>query len=522
MTEMILNLMPVLVIPCGAIVVLLISSWWKRANSEFLLVLGLATLAATIWFAWSAFLGPVAGTGTLEPWNHGTWNLKLGTFFTFDHLSLLGIIILSVSTAIALVASLNYITERCAPFGEYVTLMLFAALGAAIMVSSQNLIIVFIGLEILSIASYVLAGYNSKGAASVEASVKYFTLGAISSAIFIFGIAFFYGATGGLDIIVVAEGFSLPPIGGTLKGSTAYLLAMALILTGLSFKAALVPFQWWVADVYQGAPLPVTNFFATTVKIAAFVLFIRIMGASLVEAMGPASTVLGVSFSPKLTGAVAIMAVATMTFGNLAALFQENVKRMLAYSSIAHAGYLTIALLCAGANMQLASASLLFYLLAYVLMTAGAFAVLIYLGSSPPLPSGERAGVRGTEKTYLSDISGLGRKSPYLAAAFAAFMLALAGIPPMSGFFAKFFIFKTAIQSGWTWLVIVAVLNSLVSVYYYMRPVVSMYFGGAEDKKLAGPEEAENYSVIGVIIFCLISTILLGLFPNTILLILGR
>ncbi len=515
-------MMPVLAIPCGAIVVLLISSWWKRVNSELLLVLGLATLAATIWFSWGMFLKPVVDTGTLERWN-------IGTFFSFDHLSLLGIILLSLSTAIALIASLNYITDRVAPFGEYVTLMLFAAFGAAIMVSSQNLIIIFIGLEILSIASYVLAGYNSNGEASVEASVKYFTLGAISSAIFIFGIAFFYGATGGLDIIVVAEGFSLPPIGGTLKGSTAYLLAMALILTGLSFKAALVPFQWWVADVYQGAPLPVTNFFATTVKIAAFILFLRIMGASLVEAMGPASTVLGVNFSPKLTGVVAILAVATMTFGNLAALLQEDIKRMLAYSSIAHAGYLTIALLCAGANMQLASSAILFYLLAYVLMTAGAFAVLIYRSSSlqaaptassyPPLTKGGRGGF---ERTSLSDLSGLGRKSPYLAASFAAFMLALAGIPPMSGFFAKFFIFKTAIQSGWTWLVIVAVLNSLVSVYYYMRPVVSMYFGNSEIREFANSKEGENYSTIGVIIFCLIATILLGLFPNTILLILSR
>lgn len=457
------QLLPAIVVLAAAVVILLLSSWWKKINSEFLLVAAVVGLAASVWFSWVWWLKGVTFFGTSFP-----------LMFTFDKLSLVGFIFIALTAALVLIASHNYLMARKLPWGEFLVLALFAVFGAYVLISATNLVMFILGLETLSLSAYVMAGYDASNALSREAAIKYFIMGAVASAIIIFGIAFYYGATGSLDLAAVST------------NAPMLRLASGLIIAGLFFKIAAVPFQWWTPDVYQGAPLPVTSFFATIVKTAAFMALFRVM--------------------PSLDAVVVIpaVAIATMTFGNLAALWQDNIKRMLAYSSIAHAGYILLAFTFFKANPAVTSSSMMFYLLTYMMMTLGAFAVLVHLSDA----AGECADI--------SALTGLGKKSPYLALAMTVFLLSLAGFPPTGGFFAKFYLFKAVVQHGHVGLVIVAVINSLISVYYYMRPVVSMYFGAGEMQK--GP--AHYYSTAGVIIFCLIMVMLLGLFPSTILTIL--
>lgn len=445
-------------------------------NAELILVLALAGLSASIWFSWLSWLGGIVFV-----------NAGVPLMIAFDNLSLVGIVIFAVSSGLSMLSAYNYAVEFKLPWGELLSLMLFAVFGAGIMASGTNLIVIFIGLEILSVSAYVMAGLNKNDSASQEASIKYFLLGAVASAIFLLGIAFFYGATGALDISYFASQVSDPLM---------FYLAVGLIVTGLGFKAAVVPFQWWTPDVYQGAPIPATTFFATTVKAAAFVVFFRLIGSF--------GLVQNVNLSELLAG----IAILTMTIGNLSALFQDNIKRMLAYSSIAHAGYILLAFLFIKQDPDIARASMFFYLIAYIIMTGGAFSVLSFLSY-------------GKERTEMADVHGLGRRRPLLAMLFSLFLLSLAGFPPTAGFFAKFFIFKSAIQHGYVTIVVIALLNSMASVYYYMRPVVSMYF--SESKHLSREYvENVNYATIGVIIFSAIAILALGLFPSTILLILQR
>lgn len=455
--------LPAIVVLAAAVVILLLSSWWKKINSELLLVMAVAGLAASVWFSWVGWLKGVTFFGVSFP-----------LMFAFDKLSLAAFMFIALTAALVLIASHNYVTARKLPWGEFLALVLFAVFGAYVLTSATSFIMFILGLEILSLAAYVLAGYDASATLSREASIKYFIMGAVASAIIIFGMAFYYGATGSLDLAAASTNAPM------LK------LASGLIIAGLFFKIAAVPFQWWTPDVYQGAPLPVTAFFATIVKMAAFLALFRVMSSLDAVVVIPA------------------VAVATMTFGNLAALWQDNIKRMLAYSSIAHAGYILLAFTFFRANPAVASSSMMFYLLTYMMMTLGAFAVLVHLSNATE------------ERVNISNLAGLGKASPYLALAMTIFLLSLAGFPPTGGFFAKFYLFKAVVQHGHVGLVIVAVINSLVSVYYYMRPVVSMYFGAGDVQK----SPAYSYSTAGVIIFCLMMVMLLGLFPSTILTIL--
>jgi NADH-quinone oxidoreductase subunit N len=389
----------------------------------------------------------VAAFQTYLLWGHkGT---DFARMVYVDNFSFFFYFIFILGTALTLMLSRHYLEDYGKNIGEYYALTLFATVGMMLMASGAHLIMIFLGLEIMSIAVYVLAGLFREDARSNEAALKYLLLGAFSSAFLLFGMAMLYGATGGTlfldDLPKVLAGHDF------LKPLT--LLALALLIVGFGFKVASVPFHMWTPDVYEGAPTTITAFMAVGVKAAAFAAFARLMFLAF-----PA-------FKPDWTMLLWVLALATMTLGNVVAIAQTNIKRMLAYSSIAHAGYLLVAIIAAN---QLGAVSLLYYLLAYTLMNLGAFGVVILVGRK--------------KDSYLSiyDYSGLGFQHPALAAAMALFMFALAGMPPTAGFVGKFYIFSAAVQAGYIWLAILGVMNSLISVYYYLRITVLMYMKPAE------------------------------------------
>jgi NADH-quinone oxidoreductase subunit N len=340
--------------------------------------------------------------------------------------------------------SIPYLKRAGLQHGEYYVLIVFATLGALLMAGSTDLVLTFIGLETLSLAVYVLAGFERSKMESAEAALKYFLLGAFASAFLLFGIALVYGATGATRLQDIALALRAHPAQPLVLH-----VAMLLIGVGFAFKIAAVPFHMWTPDVYEGAPVSVTAFMAAVVKAAAFAGFARVFW----EAFP--------SLGDEWTGFLAVAAVLTMTWGNVVAIQQKNIKRMLAYSSIAHAGYLLVAMVAGGADGR---GALLFYFVPYALMNLGAFAVVAAV---------ERQ--KGGDAVLVDDYAGLAARSPWLALAMSVFLFSLAGIPPTAGFMGKFFIFKAALQTGHMGLAIVGVLNSVVSVYYYLRPVVAMY-----------------------------------------------
>ncbi len=358
-------------------------------------------------------------------------------------------LIFILGTALTVLLSRQYLEDYGKNLGEYYALMLFSTVGMMLMAAGAHLIMIFLGLEIMSIAVYVLAGFFREDARSNEASLKYLILGSFASAFLLFGMAMLYGASGGT--------LYLSDLAGKLAGDSALqpliLLSIALLIVGFGFKVASVPFHMWTPDVYEGAPTSVTAFMAVGVKAAAFAAFARVFFLAFPAMKMDWNMLLWV------------LAVATMTVGNVTAIAQTNIKRMLAYSSIAHAGYLLVAIIAAN---QLGAASLLYYLLGYTFMNLGAFAVVILVGRK--------------KDSYLNiyDYSGLSTQHPALAASMALFMFALAGIPPTMGFVGKFYIFSAAVKAGYIWLAILGVMNSLVSVYYYLRITVLMYMKPAE------------------------------------------
>ncbi|MFQ6112428.1 MAG: NADH-quinone oxidoreductase subunit N, partial [Nitrospinota bacterium] len=365
-------------------------------------------------------------------------------------------------------------------YGEYYCLILFATMGMILMAGGNNLLTIFLGVEVISISLYVLAGFLKTRARSNEAAVKYFLLGAFATGFLLYGIALIYGATGTTDLTRISA-FALK---GAAQGNILLLAGMALLIVGLGFKLAAVPFHMWTPDVYEGAPTSVTAFMSAGPKAAVFAAFFRIFAAALPQ------------LKPDWTALLWVIAVLTMTLGNVVALAQFNIKRMLAYSSIAHAGYLLIAVVVGD---RLASSGLLFYLLAYTLMNLGAFGVVAALET------------REGGALDLRDYRGLGYKYPGLAFAMGVFMFSLSGIPPTAGFVGKFYIFSAAVNSGFIWLAVIGVLNSVVSVYFYLRVVVYMYML-EPTRELAAPP-LSIYTVIALILTVL-GTLGLGVFPS--------
>jgi NADH-quinone oxidoreductase subunit N len=363
---------------------------------------------------------------------------------------------------------------------------LLAFTGLMIMTSSSDLLVIFLGLEVLSVSSYALAGLRRRDGKSGEAAVKYFLLGSFASAFLVLGLAFLFGATRStfLPEIMVDLGKAA---GSSLMG----LFGLALVLVGFGFKVAVVPFHMWTPDVYEGAPTPVTTFFSVGPKAAGFVVLLRVF-------VNFWDTV---QVSSLFFWALWTTSVLTMIVGNLVALRQTNVKRILAYSSIAHAGYLLVAILARDYS------SLVFYLAAYLFMNIGAFAALIGMSKT------------GTEYLELDDFAGIGFRYPWIGGTMCIFLLSLAGFPPTAGFLAKFYVFSAAVRAGLVSLVVIGVLASLVSVFYYLRIVVYMYM------REPGREvdiEVDNPALFLVLFLCLYGVLQLGIFPGNVLVIIKQ
>ncbi|NPA90528.1 MAG: NADH-quinone oxidoreductase subunit N [Chloroflexi bacterium] len=410
-----------------------------------LLVLAVDTfLGDKRWLTWVGLLGVLAA-GVAAYWLAQQPPMDVQGMAVSDaYTTFFRLVILSV-TALALLIAMNWLDAHGEKQGEFNGLLLLAAIGMSLMAAATHLLMVFVALELLSLSLYILAGFEQERATSGEAALKYLLLGAFSSAIFLYGMALMYAATGALDFAGIAQHASLSPL---------FLVAVGLLIVGFGFKVAAVPFHMWTPDVYQGAPTPITAFMSVGAKAAGFAAFLRVF----VGTLGVERAV----WVPVIAG----LALLTMTLGNLAALRQVSLKRMLAYSSIAHAGYMLVGLSAANST---GTAAVLFYLLAYTFMNIGAFAVIIALEK------------QGEGDVTLSQIRGLARTHPLLAAAMAIFMFSLTGIPPFAGFFGKLYLFQAAVQANLTWLAIAGMLNSAVSAYYYLNVLVQMYMTREEE-----------------------------------------
>ena len=403
----------------------------------------------------------------------GFWNMvRVDSFSIFFHF------LVAVVTVVVILTSYEYMSVQGIRAGEYYALVLFGAVGMSLMSSAVELVLIFIALEISSISTYILAGFRRRAAISSESSVKYFLLGSFATAFFLYGVALMFGATGSTSITV---------IGDTLRSGQIPILAyvgIALMFVGLGFKVAAAPFHVWTPDVYEGAPAPVVGFMSTAPKAAVFAVLLRIM----FEANAPGRLWL-----------IWVVAALSMTLGNIGALVQDNVKRLLAYSSIAHAGYLLVAF-AALPNNGIPAA--MFYTASYAAMNVGAFAVISHIGGE------------GERYVTLEDYEGLGRRSPLLAATLTIFLLSLIGIPITGGFFAKFYVFSAALQANLVGLVIIGVLNSAVASYYYLRLIVVMYMRVAREEVPLPPIPLGLGTALAI---SLVTTLYLGILPGRVL-----
>lgn len=454
-------------IVCGTALLMLIFGFVsKKERGNDVAFLGILGIIAAIWVSFTM------------------WGLKERGFsdmIIVDHFSLFFKIIFLVAAGLTILMSLQYLEDEGIEHYEYYVLLLFSTLGMMIMASGEDLVVIFLGLETMSIAIYILAGFRRENVKSNESALKYLLLGAFSSAFLLYGIALIYGATGSTNLHKIAGVFQGLPF---LSHSKMLLMGMGLLIVGFGFKVASVPFHMWAPDVYEGAPTPVTGFMAVGVKAAAFAAFLRVFFYAL-PALQDSWTVI-----------LWVMAVATMTLGNLVAIAQENIKRMLAYSSIAHAGYILVAMV---AGNELGQTSIIYYLLAYTIMNLGAFAVVILYGR------------KGEENVAIEDYRGMGLRHPILGAAMTIFMFSLAGIPPTAGFVGKFYVFSSAIQAGYIWLAIIGILNSAVSVYYYFRVTIKMYM--QEPEKELPPLSFRPAMVVALVLMA-VFTLKIGILPS--------
>ncbi|MHB8231287.1 MAG: NADH-quinone oxidoreductase subunit N [bacterium] len=415
-------------------------------------------------------------------------------------------IVILLSGLFTVLMSKDYMENFEMPLPEYYSLILFGLSAMMFLVSSNNLIMVFLAIEFMSIAAYILTGYIKGSTRSTEAALKYFILGAFASAFLLLGAVFIYAATGHLNLYGIHSFLGNITYRGLFRQSgngvgsseiKVYLsIGLILFLVGLAFKMSLFPFHSWTPDAYDGAPTPVTSFMATGIKVAAFAIFLRIY--SLIYNFNI------MNFNDILW----FLAVFSMTFGNTAALLSSNIKRLLAYSSIAQAGYILVGIIGGG---YYGYSGTLFYLLAYIFMTAGAFSIVIIFENSD------------ITSLDIKKYSGIGYKYPFIAAAFSFFLLSLAGIPITSGFMGKFYVFSSAVKSGYNWLVIISLLNSAFAAFYYIKIIVKMYMPDKETVTGHLGSSNNNYGMTNdiisdglmlTIIICLIFTLLMGIYPQ--------
>jgi NADH-quinone oxidoreductase subunit N len=480
---------PELIVGVAGVIIMMVDAFtrreqrWTTGSLSIISLLAAAVASVWLWSSWparSAFNGMIV----LD-------ELRLSFTLIFIIVALLTVLISSI-----------WIETEKLPAGEFHSLLLFATSGMMLMASAGDLVIVFLGLEILSIATYVLAGFRRTDIRSNESSLKYFILGSFASAFLLYGIALIYGATatanlpGTTNIATIASRLDqslYPPL---------LLAGAAMMLVGFGFKIATAPFHVWTPDVYEGAPTPVTAFMAAGPKAAGFAAFMRVFvfGFPIATAVVSAG---GYAHKAWL-GALAIMAVLTMFVGNLAAIVQNNVKRMLAYSSIAHAGYALVGFVAAGAattpeDRSAALSAVGFYLLTYAVMNMGAFAVVTLIAR------------RGDQQTTVDDYNGIGFASPVLAFSLSLFLLSLLGMPLTAGFMGKIFVFSAALKQGYVWLVVLGVLNTAVSAYYYLRLIIVMFF-----RERTGTWDMPRVpaSIAVALILTIVGVFYLGLFPG--------
>ncbi|MBI5827995.1 MAG: NADH-quinone oxidoreductase subunit N [Chloroflexi bacterium] len=468
------SILPPLVLCSLACVLLLVDLWIPKDRKAITAWLAAAGLAATLAVVWLLSGFNLSGFGGM---------VALDGFSRFVSAVVL------VAGIVVVVIAPGYLNQRQIERGEFYILLLFTISGAMLMASASDLVIVFLALELLSIPLYVLAGFARPRAESEESALKYFLLGAFASGFFVYGVALTYGATASTNFQQIAAAVAAGQANLLLLSGGA-----ALILVGLGFKVAAVPFHMWTPDVYEGAPTVVTAFMSVGAKVGGFAALLRVFFTAF-----PA---LSANWAPT----IALIAALTMTLGNVAAIAQSSIKRMLAYSSIAHAGYILMAVVAGGAAAfsQFAASSALFYLLAYGIMNLGAWAVVIALEK------------RDGTTNPIDDFAGLGAARPGLAIAMTLFMLSLTGLPPTVGFIGKFYVFRAAIDAGYMWLALIGVVTSLVSAFYYLRVVMVMWMKPGE-----GPVALPRSLgwVVGVMA---VATLVLGVVPAPLMAAAGR
>lgn len=423
-------ILPEIVLSVLAMALLLINVFVPSGQKSYLAYIsffGIVATAVLVGAGWGSHIESFSGSVVLD---------NFSTFFK---------LIFLLAAGLAVLIADQYMEREGCNHGELYPLILFTVVGMMLMACGTDMMTIFLGLEVMSVSLYVLAGFNRNSAKSNEAGLKYFLLGSFSTGFLLYGMALIYGVTGTTRIYQIAS------VAGQMtmpSGNIMLLAGMLLMMTGFCFKVAAAPFHMWTPDVYEGAPTPMTAFMSAGPKAAGFAALLRILLVAM--------PTLQVEWSQLLW----VLAVLTMTVGNITALRQDNIKRMLAYSSIAHAGYALVGL---AAGNAVGSAGILFYMLSYSFMNIGAFAVIILIAK------------KGESNGNVMDFAGLGFKRPVLAVVMTIFLFSLAGMPPTAGFIGKFYLFSGAVQKGYIWLAVIGVLNSAASVYYYLRVMVYMY-----------------------------------------------
>ncbi len=462
-------IMPEIFLSVMAMALLLINVFVPSSKKSYLSYISFFVIVAT------GFITAAGWGGHIESFSGSVVQDNFATFFKLIFLTAAGL---------ATLISDKYMEREGCNHGELYPLILFTVVGMMLMASGTDLMTIFLGLEVMSVSLYVLAGFDRAKSKSNEAGLKYFLLGAFSTGFLLYGMALTYGATGSTRISVIASKVSMMT---APSANTMLLAGMLLMITGFAFKVAAAPFHMWTPDVYEGAPTPMTAFMSAGPKAAGFAAALRILLVSFPSMQADWSQLLW------------ILAVLTMTVGNITALRQDNIKRMLAYSSIAHAGYVLVGF---AAGNPTGTAGILFYMLSYTFMNIGAFAIIILVGK------------KGESNGNVQDFAGFGFKHPLLAVAMTIFLFSLAGMPPTAGFIGKFYLFSGAIEKGYIWLAIIGVLNSAASVYYYLRVMVFMYMKDATEEfdwmQVTAP-------VALSLIISVVGSLLPGMIPSVIL-----
>jgi len=457
-------LSPELVLVVAGLVVLGLDLIWRddEEKKEWLPYVALAGLGGTL-------------AAIVALW--GREAVLFGGIYTVDPFAFFFKVAAVVSTGLVVLSAIEFMRERTPYRSEFYSLLLFATLGIGLIAAATDLILIYLAIELVSITSYILTGYLREDPKSNEAAIKYFLYGAVASAVMLYGMSLLYGATGSTNLSEIAAALREADV--SLRG--VVFPAVILLLAGFGFKIAAVPFHQWAPDAYEGAPTPVTAFLSVGPKVAGFAVMARVFLIALP------------SFQPDWVALLAVISAVTMTFGNLVALTQRNIKRMLAYSSIAQAGYILLGVVAASA---LGMTSLVLYLIIYLFANLGAFIVIITFSN-------------GGGGDAIEDYAGLSQRSPGLALAMLLFLLSLAGIPPLAGFIGKFYLFAAVMREGFLWLVLVAVLNSVVSLYYYLQVVRQMYIipPRKEEPVPASP------ALSGALLIATAGVLLLGIWP---------